>query len=281
MFIRGLSYYMEFVTELKKIGLKDKEASVYLACLQLGPSPVQVIARRAKVVRATTYVILESLAKLGLITEYQEGKKTLFTAEPPRQLLRVLEKQEEDIREKEQKLEILMPQLQALLKSSGDRASVRYLDGLEGLRSIRQEIVMYSQPGSLVRNFIPDDHLRSIFPEDRHSYYRQRVAKKIYSKTIFTTRSSEVKEKMLSDDFSKFSERLYVSPENFPAAGGLSVFGDRVSLSSFIGRIGGVIIESEAMAEMVRNMFDLAWVAALKVGETQSSRSHLPTGKGK
>ncbi|MBI3251348.1 MAG: TrmB family transcriptional regulator, partial [Candidatus Andersenbacteria bacterium] len=65
---------MEFIQALKHLGLKDKEAAVYLAALQLGPSPVQNIARRANVVRATTYVILEDLQKKGLVTHYKEGK---------------------------------------------------------------------------------------------------------------------------------------------------------------------------------------------------------------
>lgn len=259
---------MEFVTELKKIGLKDKEASVYLACLQLGPSPVQVIARRAKVVRATTYVILESLAKMGLVTQYQEGKRTLFAAEPPRQLLRVLEKQEEDIREKERGLEILMPQLQVLLKSSGERPSVRYFDGEEGIRAIRQEIVMYTKPGSTVLSVTNADALESYFPEMHSTYYRQRVAKRIRTKSIFTTVSEETKKRLLSSEFSKFSERVYVPPDHFPSPAGMTVFEDRVAISSFAGKVGGVIIESSVIAEMMRNYFFFAWSGAKQIGET-------------
>ena len=85
---------MVFQKELKRLGLKDKEAAVYVACLELGPSPVQQISRKAQVVRATTYVVLEALLERGLVTQYKEGKKTLFSAEPPRQLMRLLEKQE-------------------------------------------------------------------------------------------------------------------------------------------------------------------------------------------
>lgn len=258
---------MEFVTELKKIGLKDKEASVYLASLQLGPAPVQLIARRAKVVRATTYVILEALAKLGLVTRYQEGKKTLFAAEPPRQLLRVLEKQEEEIQEKERELETLMPQLQVLLKSAGERPSVRYFDGEEGIRAIRQEIIMYTKPGRSVLNMTNADHLDAYFPQTHSNYYRQRVAKKIHSKTIFTTVSPESKKRLLSNEFSKFSERIYVPPEHFASSGGMTIFEDRLAMSSFSGKSGGVIVESPVISGMMRELFELAWIGAKQVGE--------------
>lgn len=262
---------MEFVTELKKIGLTDKEAGVYLACLQLGPSPVQVIARRAKVVRATTYVVLESLAKKGLVTQYSEGKRTFFAAEPPRQLLRVLEKQKENIAEQERELESMLPQLQVLLRSGGERPSVRYLDSKEGIRAIRQEIIMHSKPGSTVYNFIPSDHLEAEFPEDSVTYYRQRVAKRVKSKTIFTTRSAVHKDRLLSKEFSDFSERVFVPPDVFPSTAGMTVFEDRVAMSSFTGKIGGVIIESMAMADMMRDVFELAWEGASNTGERQRS----------
>ena len=66
---------MEYIQELTSLGLKDKAAAVYLASLEIGPSPVQPIAKKAKVVRATTYVVLEELMQMGLVTKYKEGKK--------------------------------------------------------------------------------------------------------------------------------------------------------------------------------------------------------------
>lgn len=260
---------MEFVTELKKIGLSDKEAAVYLACVELGPSPVQIIARKAKVVRATTYVILGALAKLGLVTEYKEGKKTLFVAEPPRQLLRVLDRQREAVQEREELLKRMLPELQALLKSTGERPSVRYFSGPEGLRAIRQEIVMYTKPGSEIVSLTPADYLDGAFPDDDHMYYRQRVAKGIPSKTIFTTTSEEFKQRLLSDEFAELSERIYIPPKYFPAHSGLTVFEDRIAMSTYSGMAGGVVISNRSMADMMRSFFYFAWAAAGQIGEKQ------------
>ena len=133
---------MVFEKELKKLGLKDKEAAVYVACLQLGPSPVQQIARKAKVVRATTYVVLEALQHQGLVTHFKDEKKTLYSAEPPRQLMRLLEKDREVIDEKQQELEQILPELQILMKAAGGKPSVRFYSGREGIHAMRQEIIM-------------------------------------------------------------------------------------------------------------------------------------------
>jgi len=76
--------------ELEKLGLSDKEAAVYLASLELGPSPVQVISRKAEVNRATTYVMIEVLLQKGLMSTFDKGKKTMYTAEKPERLHRIV-----------------------------------------------------------------------------------------------------------------------------------------------------------------------------------------------
>lgn len=250
---------MVFQKELKRLGLKDKEAAVYLACLELGPSPVQQISRKAAVVRATTYVVLESLLQRGLVTQFKEGKKTLFSAEPPRQLLRLLEKQEEAITEKKHELEQLLPELQVFMKSDDERPTVRYFAGKEGLRAMRQEIIMYSQPGDTIYNFTPLDHVYAVFADQEESFYRQRLAKGIKGKTILTTKSKRFKETHHSPDG---QDLKYISPERFPGSSGFTIFRDRVAIGSFTGQLGGVIIESQAMADTMRCLFELAWLGA-------------------
>ena len=253
---------MEFIQELKHLGLKDKEAAVYLAALQLGPSPVQNIARKAKVVRATTYVILEDLQKKGLVTHYKEGKKTLFSAEPPRQLLRLVEVEEEMLHEKKRELETVLPELQVLMKASGGRPSVRYFDGKEGLHAMRQEIIMYTGSGETIYNFTPIDHLNATFPQQTDSFTRQRLAKRIPAKTLFTTRSPKLRDMIVHMFKSKGSEFRYIDSKTFPSSSGMTIFKDRIAIGAFTGKQMGVIIESEPMAEMMRRLFELAWQSA-------------------
>jgi len=253
---------MSFEKELKKLGLKDKEAAVYTACLELGPSPEQQISRKAKVVRATTYVVLESLMGMGLVTKYKDGKKTLFSAEPPRQLTRLLEKQRESINEKQHDLEQLLPELQAIMKASGGRPSVRYFSGKEGLHAMRQEIVMYCTTGDVIYNFTPADHLNAVFPDNEDTHYPQRSAKGITAKTIFSTKSESLKKLWMSEKHSRHSERRFISSESFPTTSGLTIFKDRIAVGTFAGKHMGVIIESQPMSDMMRNLFDLAWESA-------------------
>lgn len=253
---------MQFIKDLKKLGLKDKEAAVFLAALELGPSPAQIIARKAKLVRATTYVVLEGLMQKGLVTEYKEGKKTLFAAEPPRQLMRLLEKQRETLDAKQNEIEHILPELQMLMKSLGGKPSVRYFEGLEGLRSIRREMLMYCSTGDVWYNVTPADHLYAIFPKEEVHYIQQRIAKGIKSMTIFATRSDAVKKEWLQIEDRELVERRFVSLRSFPSTAGMTIYRDRVAIGSFTGTVGGFVLESKGIADMLRQVFLLAWETA-------------------
>lgn len=109
--------------ELQKLGLSEKEARVYLAGLALGATPVQRIAERADVNRATTYVIIESLKKRGLFSSGKNGKKSLFSANHPHSLIAFIEREIALLHEKKEMLAGLVPQLQAVLEPVAEEAN--------------------------------------------------------------------------------------------------------------------------------------------------------------
>lgn len=72
------AYMNDLAKKLESLGLTEKEAAVYVAALELGASPAQKIAERAKVKRGTTYLAIESLTKRGLMSSVTKGKKVFF-----------------------------------------------------------------------------------------------------------------------------------------------------------------------------------------------------------
>src|SRR3989344_9649503 len=98
-------------------------------------------------------------------------------------LMRLLEKQREDIDEKQHDLELLLPELRVWMKSAKGQPTVRYFGGVDGLKAIRREMLMYSQAGDMWYNFTPIDHLDAVFGRRDLLIYRQRRAKQIRGKT--------------------------------------------------------------------------------------------------
>ena len=61
--------------ELKKIGLSENETGAYLALLELGSATAQDISKKSGIKRATTYVQLEALMQLGLVTSFEKTQR--------------------------------------------------------------------------------------------------------------------------------------------------------------------------------------------------------------
>lgn len=250
--------YTSFVADLKKLGLSDKEAEVYLAALGLGPNTVQIIARKAKVARATTYLVLEALMDRGLITRYTEDKKTLFVAEDPQQLGRLLERQEEAIKEHKHDLERLLPGLQAYMKTTDDRPVVRYYAGIEGLKAIRSELSMKSHPKDIWRQLAPVDYMKKVLPLEEASYEKQRSVKAIHSRAIISTKSEQLRKELI-EGTNKLTERKIVDSNKYGSSSGITILNDKIAIGIWEGKIGGVVIESDSVAHMMKELFDLVW----------------------
>lgn len=100
---------------LHNLGLSENEAKIYLAGLALGPSTAQHLAAKAIVTRPTTYIVIESLTKQGLMSSVQRGKKKLFVAGKPTELARIIESKKRNIEESDAALKKIV----SLLDSTG------------------------------------------------------------------------------------------------------------------------------------------------------------------
>ncbi|MBI3255392.1 MAG: hypothetical protein HYZ63_00290 [Candidatus Andersenbacteria bacterium] len=249
---------MMLEAELKKAGLSDKQAQVYLALLQLGPSPIQKIARKAGVARATTYVVIESLEEMGLVEAISQENRLVYIAESPQRLLQIVVRKQQLIEESRRDLEQLVPALQAIFHRGNDEPSVRYYPGKAGLIELRQEMTRLSSQGDVWFNLAPSDKLKAVFGEKDY-WCRTRVAKGIKSKTIFTTNSQATKEQLLRTSNQHLMQRRFIAPDDLAITSGLTVFQDKVAVGLFNQNAGGLIIQSESLAGTLAQFFGLIW----------------------
>lgn len=70
---------MELTTLLEQFGFNEKEAKVYLACLELGQAPVSSIARTVKEQRVTTHYILKGLVAKGVAQSFIKNKSAFYS----------------------------------------------------------------------------------------------------------------------------------------------------------------------------------------------------------
>jgi sugar-specific transcriptional regulator TrmB len=248
------------IRELQKLGLSDKEGAVYLASLELGPSPVQIISRKAEVNRATTYVMIEALMQKGLMSTFEKGKKSMYTAEKPERLHRIVHSERAAVEEKESVIKRLLPDLEAISDAAGERPKVSFYEGEEGLEAMRETI--FETKTESMEDFISFDDLRHLLPSEHWKKHNIKIAqRKIKGRTIYSSEKLETP----ADSIKHLWEYRRIPKKEFPMHGELTVYGNRVAMIALRGKLAGVIIESKEMAIMVRSMFDLAWMQAEKL----------------
>jgi sugar-specific transcriptional regulator TrmB len=245
--------------ELQKLGLSDKEAKVYLSSMEIGPSPVQSIAVKAGVNRATTYVMIESLISRGLMSSFEKGKKKFFTAESPEQLVALLHKEEAEVKEKTRQMMEILPELKILFSAAEEKPKVRFFEGIEGIEVI-QEDILNSKYDTLEEIVSVDDFYRIFPPHDKdHRQIFTQKKKDVSFRAIYTSKQGPF---ITSKE--RKHEMLFVPPEKFPFSTDIGIYGNKVAIASCKGKLIGVIIESKEISEALRAIFDLAWEGAKK-----------------
>ncbi|RJQ30486.1 hypothetical protein C4572_04225, partial [Candidatus Parcubacteria bacterium] len=212
--------------KLRELGLADKEARVYLASLELGSDTVQNIAKKAKVNRATTHVIImEKLIKKGLMSSFKKDKKTFYQVESPEQLMRLLRDQEEDIKRKEEEFKKYLPELETLYSIAEEKPKVRFFEGKEGLISIREDY--FKAKDKEVLGFFAIDEEKNIFSEEeRQRAAAERKNKNIQIKLIYTDEEPSLRQE------SGLSLRRFVPREKFPLSSTFIIYDNKVGVVS-------------------------------------------------
>lgn len=252
----------QLISHIEELGLSNKEARVYVACLLAGPSAVQRIADQAGIKRVTTYVILESLVGLGLVSQSIKGKKTLFIAEDPNNLRRLLEKREQELKEQTANFEQILPELAGLKTVPKESPNVKFFDSADGIKSIMRTFLSGNQSqGDMVYGYSNLDQLYAFFPEFRTSGSNPaRVQEGIGSRIIYTSVDGPV---LGESDIVKNRQSRWVPADKYPLNGDYTIVGDHVVMLSLTGsKPLGITIDSHEIAVGLRAIFELSWLAA-------------------
>ncbi len=236
---------------LQEIGLSDKESLVYTALLHVDNDSVLDLSKKTKINRTTIYPVLESLAKKGLISEVKIDKKVRYQAEPPERLETYVERQKVVLDEQSKRLKDIIPQLKSVQREAGERPIVKYFEGREGIISSFDEFFRNSEGNDTVYLIYPYDLVRSLFTEsEREKYRKLRIDRNIKSKTIYT--SSEIERP--SD---RTGDRFRIDGNKYPISCDISIFKDRVRISTLDSSLSGIFIVSKDFADTMRSLLNL------------------------
>lgn len=133
---------MNINTELlKEIGLTDGEIKVYLALINLNSSTTGNIIKDSKVHASKVYPILDRLITKGLVSFIKEGKKKIFSANPPTTIISFLDRKEKQIEKQKDEAKKLIEQLEALKEFKKETTEATLFRGLRGFEVALNEFI--------------------------------------------------------------------------------------------------------------------------------------------
>ncbi len=243
---------------LVRLGLSEKEAATYAAVLELGSATALEAARKSGVSRPTTYATLETLEKRGLVAGEGKGGTRRFVPEAPQRLEAILAAERADVEGKEKVLAGTLPMLMALFNAEGPKPHVRYLEGEEGLETVRK--MFLGLRGEFVQLLSYDDVM------ERRELHRGQGdhLKKLEGVSARALLVMDEPDAKKAPSLPGAKIRI-VSSALIPMRGEITVRGSCVFLYAYHPRILSVVITSKEMAGAVRGLFDLAWRGAQDV----------------
>lgn len=242
-----------FEKYLEDLGLSEKEAKVYLSLLEVDNDSVLDLAEKTKINRTTIYPVLESLAKKGLISEVKVDKKVRFQAEPPERLETYVERQKIVLEEHAKRLKDVIPQLKSVQRETGERPTVKYFEGREGIISSLEEFFRGKDEGGVSYMVYPKDILDDLFTDkEREKYRASRLNKVIKSKVLYTSEKGERPSDSTGD-------RIKIDAKKYPITCDINIYNNKVRINTLGKGLSCIYIESQDLADTLRSLIDLSF----------------------
>jgi len=238
-----------FEKYLQEIGLSDKEATVYLALLQVENSSISDLAKKTKINRTTVYPVLQSLQKKGLASEAQVGKTIHYQAAPPERLETFVERQKVVLEERSARLKDIIPQIKSIAREEGERPVVKIFEGRDGAISAYQEFYDFPKGESKNGHFaINSDLLEEVFTEKEMERFRVLRTDKDIRTTVVYNRKAGAR------NFEKSDSTRHLDSTTFPITCDIGIIDDRVVISTLGDKISSILIKSKDVANTLSSL---------------------------
>ncbi len=247
---------------LKKIGLNEKEAKVYLACLEYGPETISNLARFSGQKRPTLYNIVRKLLADGLLVLIRRNRRSFYDAEKPRRLLTTL-------RAREHELENALPQLEKIRNTKQAQPQVQIFEGLPGVQNVYDEVFEQFRADGTGHevNFITSmTDLWKYAPGALEAFFT--MAK--------NRRATNIRELIFDDEGGRryvreareahgLTHQIRILPADLPVHNDITIYKGKVAFSSYKHRIYSTVFEDEEVHKTMKSLFEWAWLQGKSV----------------
>jgi len=257
------------VNELRKIGLNEKAAKLYLTVLEIGGGYPSTISKKAGLRRSTAYDLLEKLSQEGLVNEIQKKDKKYYQINKSDSLLKFTERKIDRVTEQSERAKRIVPEISALIALSTNKPKVKFYEGVDGVLEVYEDHGNQKETYEMLA-YSSVSGATSVMSEDFIEKYLGRK-EKLNIKTRAIQPDTAEDRNVSKSFYKKFTGpknlipvSRFIPQELFPYEGDITMYGkDKISFINFKdGAYIGVIIQDVELSKMMRSIFELAWLGA-------------------
>ncbi|MEK6960057.1 MAG: helix-turn-helix domain-containing protein [Nanoarchaeota archaeon] len=236
---------MPLDSTLQDIGLNRRESACYIALLELGPSKVGRICKKADIPSSKIYEILDGLMRRGLASFVVKNNVRHYQASGPRALLDCLD-------EKREEIEGILPQLMLKQKMAKSQ-SVGMYEGHKAVFTLFTALIADARPSELYLVFSIEEENK----DDRAELFFKNLAVRRKDKGLDVRLLKDIRFRK-KEPHTKL--KLRYTRFNLPQ--GITVFRDQVIILSWADSPVAIKIESAQFAGQMREFFLQLWDSA-------------------
>lgn len=236
------------LSTLKQIGIDEKQAKIYLACLELGETTIKEIAKKAELKRTTIYDFIDEMTNSGLIKQTVEGKRKKYIAVSPEELEIIIKKRESLLAQ-------IMPMLSSMSNVDRVKPKIWFYNGIEGLKEVYSDTLKYSGEILAIGG---EDTIKVLGQNWIMSYIEKRKKKNIPCRGI-VAKSEFIEQGFTSKDQEQFRTSKLIDAKKYPFPIEINIYGyQRIFLVSAREQMA-IIIEAEQIYRAIKSFFELLW----------------------
>lgn len=253
----------------KQLGLTRNEQEIYLFLLEYGKSIASLIGKRLGIKRATVYASLESLENKGLVHKYSKNEVAYFESESPNNLVKLCEKELQTYETLKRGITNIMPQLEEIESKQAKpsleiKGKLKFYQGANSVKELIDETLLEKDKEQLCIG-ISKYHIDN--PDTVwHNYTEKRTKLGMKVRSIQT--DHQINQKYKARDKDELRETKLIPEKKFNIPSELNIIGDMIALFVTDGNEPmGIKLYNKEMAQIVRTLFELAWIGADKIDQ--------------
>lgn len=231
--------------KLKKIGLSENEAQIYITLTKNGSSKAGEISKYASMDRSSTYNALKSLIQKGLVSYVTIGKIKWFQCSNPKNL-------QSHIQSKLDAAKEIVPELDSIRKSTKLKENVRLFKGNKGIKTVLNNILenakenlIFGSEGQFSKNM-------PLFAE----HFKEKMKRKgINVKSV-------IRSNRALDESSKNKIRKIPMAVESPVV--TNIYSDKIAIIIWSEVPEAILIENKKAADAYKDYFSYLWKHAEK-----------------